>query len=735
MAIPRRSATACGPSVTFSGGGYADIAELDKYKLVSNIGKGSFGVISKVQRIEDGKEFAMKQLDYSKLTDKDRRQILAEVAILESLKHRNIVQLVQKIKDPKNERIYIVMEYCTSGDLGTMIRKAQKSGQPLNEDRIWNIFLQITLALHHCHWPAERPSSARQSGRTSTAAADNVPRYQVLHRDLKPENIFLSDEFVKLGDFGLSKDMGNSAFTSTYVGTPLYMPPEILAENRYDTKSDIWSLGCVVFEMCALSSPFSTAQTQAELIAMVKSGRLPPLPSSISPELTQVVKAMLTLNPAKRPTTKDLLELSEMKMHRKLFTVQNQAALIVSRREELRQLEERLKARAASLDEKEKHLAAMEASLLARAHELGTREEETRETKRRLNAAAEQLRDHWDRMREENDRTRDSLGMPMLGASDAPSMSRRGSLAPSRPAIEERNSAPVISATGRHSKAAVQSTISAYDDTPSKIPFLSNASGHSGDRPGSRAATPLRRNATKSMGNLGSQYRMDQARHEGTPARQVLPHFGAKQRSSIGSPSDVRMDQDISMASPASSAFMSPVPYMPRPRRSSIAPSAYSTQSSSRPPSTSTSTDSITSADHTENDRRSHESNENVPVVPPTMIPGPASFVYREAATPAKWGAEDPDLPSPFIRRMPTAPARLQQNGDQYVQQGIIPTRQPLGSIDVQPSVGVGIGHITGNKKAPPRSRSGTLHQQVLKSNAARTSEGATGRNRISVAR
>ena len=81
--------------------------------------------------------------------------------------------------------------------------------------------------------------------------------------------VFLSDDFVKLGDFGLSKDMGLANFTSTYVGvswkllivrleltlcqTPLYMPPEILAENRYDTKSDIWSLGCVVFEMCALS--------------------------------------------------------------------------------------------------------------------------------------------------------------------------------------------------------------------------------------------------------------------------------------------------------------------------------------------------------------------------------------------------------------------------------------------------------------------------------------------------
>jgi len=80
MAVPRRSAPpAPGPCVPTASQGYADVSELDKYKLISNIGKGSFGVISKVQRVEDGKEFAMKQLDYSKMPDKDRRQILAEV--------------------------------------------------------------------------------------------------------------------------------------------------------------------------------------------------------------------------------------------------------------------------------------------------------------------------------------------------------------------------------------------------------------------------------------------------------------------------------------------------------------------------------------------------------------------------------------------------------------------------------------------------------------------------------
>jgi len=171
-------------------------------------------------------------------------------AILSNLKHKNIVQLVQKIFDPNKEHIYIVMEvgsqsaspwdhqiayrgqYCTSGDLGSLIRKAQRSNQPLNEDKIWNIFLQIVLALHHCHWPESRGSKASRASGPSTQSASET-RYQVLHRDLKPENgmfhlfhepkqidgiVFLSDDFVKLGDFGLSKDMGTASFTSTYVG-------------------------------------------------------------------------------------------------------------------------------------------------------------------------------------------------------------------------------------------------------------------------------------------------------------------------------------------------------------------------------------------------------------------------------------------------------------------------------------------------------------------------------------
>ncbi|WVR00242.1 hypothetical protein IAU59_007384 [Kwoniella sp. CBS 9459] len=806
-AMPRRS------TGTGIGSGYADVSEMDKYKLVSNIGKGSFGVISKVQRVTDGKEFALKQLDYSKMTEKDRKQILAEVAILESLKHRNIVQLIQKIKDPKNERIYIVMEFCTSGDLGSLIRKAQRTKQPLHEDKIWNIFLQITLALHHCHWPAERPSKlgvARTNSGLTQTADGGIARYQVLHRDLKPENVFLSDDFVKLGDFGLSKDMGTASFTSTYVGTPLYMPPEILAENRYDTKSDIWSLGCLVYEMCALHSPFHNAQTQAELISMVKSGKLPALPSQYSLALRSVIKAMLTLNPVKRPSTKDLLEMDEMKLHRKLFTVQNQTSLLFAKRDELKNYEDQLRAKATSLDEREKAIAEREADLQAREAICNTKDEEAKETQKRLNQAAESLRGQWERFREEKENASIGQGLPVQEVRQIDARQGKSSLPPAtRPPLEERNTLP-LQTTSRFSRLAHP----AYGETPSKIPLASMSSPAPLDcrianlgiqQP--RAITPMRKNATKSLGNLAAAARADAERNaawavaEATPAKQIVgggraggpSSHRAQQRISIGSPSELAKGmgvycEDITMASATGSPMSVASPWLPRPRRSSVAPvtlgvvhgQQYSSASTaaSGPGSANVASasgsasgsssgsgsgpgyDSASSSSGSGSGESSgSDTGRNATAItfPPTQIPAP-TFIYREAATPAKWALEDPDLPSPFLKRADTAPipGSASTFASTYNEM-----RQPLGAISMNPvqpptqtvslpsSTATATANANGNaiagvrsygaakseegqgvtvpapsmamtNKQMPRRKSGTLnlHQHVLRHNA-----------------
>lgn len=129
--------------------------------------------------------------------------------------------------------------------------------------------------------------------------------------------VFLGDDNqVKLGDFGLSKLMQSHDFASTYVGTPYYMSPEICAAERYTLHSDIWSLGCVMYELCARRPPFD-AKTHLQLIQKIKDGRVEPLPSIYSPELQVAIKSCLKTNPHQRPDTAALLSLPIMRVMRK----------------------------------------------------------------------------------------------------------------------------------------------------------------------------------------------------------------------------------------------------------------------------------------------------------------------------------------------------------------------------------------------------------------------------------
>ncbi len=129
--------------------------------------------------------------------------------------------------------------------------------------------------------------------------------------------VFLGeDNSVKLGDFGLSKIMQSHDFASTYVGTPFYMSPEICAAERYTLKSDIWSLGCIIYELCAREPPFN-AKSHIQLVQKIREGKVSPLPPVYSPELNSVVKDCLKVNPDRRPDTAALLNLPIVKLMRK----------------------------------------------------------------------------------------------------------------------------------------------------------------------------------------------------------------------------------------------------------------------------------------------------------------------------------------------------------------------------------------------------------------------------------
>lgn len=124
------------------------------------------------------------------------------------------------------------------------------------------------------------------------------------------------DNSVKLGDFGLSKVMQSHDFASTYVGTPFYMSPEICAAEKYTLKSDIWSLGCIIYELCSREPPFN-AKSHFQLVQKIKEGKIAPLPAIYSAELMAVIKDCLRVNPDRRPDTATLLNLPVVRLMRK----------------------------------------------------------------------------------------------------------------------------------------------------------------------------------------------------------------------------------------------------------------------------------------------------------------------------------------------------------------------------------------------------------------------------------
>jgi NIMA (never in mitosis gene a)-related kinase len=133
---------------------------------------------------------------------------------------------------------------------------------------------------------------------------------KILHRDLKSQNIFLTKRgIVKLGDFGIARVLSNTkSRAKTVVGTPYYLSPEIIESSPYNFKSDIWSLGVLLYEMCALQPPFN-ASSLHQLAQKIVSGKFEKVPRQYSLQMNQLITAMLTKEPRRRPNINDILKM------------------------------------------------------------------------------------------------------------------------------------------------------------------------------------------------------------------------------------------------------------------------------------------------------------------------------------------------------------------------------------------------------------------------------------------
>ncbi|CAI7605856.1 hypothetical protein PCG10_002029 [Penicillium crustosum] len=296
------------------------LAEADKYEILDKIGCGSFGIIRKVKRKSDGFILCRKEINYIKMSQKEREQLTAEFNILSSLRHPNIVAYYHREHLKASQDLYLYMEYCGGGDLGMVIKNLKKANKYAEEEFVWRILSQLVTALFRCHYgsdPAEVGSNILGPAPKPSGLKGKQGQVTILHRDLKPENIFLgSDNTVKLGDFGLSKQMQSHDFASTYVGTPFYMSPEICAAEKYTLRSDIWAVGCIMYELCQKEPPFN-ARTHIQLVQKIREGKFAPLPDYYSPELKNVIGSCLRVNPDHRPDTSALIHLPIIRLMRK----------------------------------------------------------------------------------------------------------------------------------------------------------------------------------------------------------------------------------------------------------------------------------------------------------------------------------------------------------------------------------------------------------------------------------
>ena len=256
---------------------------INDFEIIKQLGKGVFGIVLLARRREDNKIYAIKRVQISNLNQKEKQNALNEVRILASISHQNIIGYKESFYDEDTQTLNLVLEFADDGDLATKIQNYKKSNQIFKENEIWSLFIQMIKGLKVLH------------------------EHQIMHRDLKSANIFLTKSGTcKLGDLNVSKVV-KKGLLYTQTGTPYFASPEVWMDKPYDYKSDIWSVGCILYEMCSLSLPFK-GKNFNEVYKNVINGQYEPIPQFYSDELSKVVNGLLQVNPNNRPTCEQILQ-------------------------------------------------------------------------------------------------------------------------------------------------------------------------------------------------------------------------------------------------------------------------------------------------------------------------------------------------------------------------------------------------------------------------------------------
>ena len=270
---------------------------MDDFQILSKLGEGAYSTVYKVKRIIDNQVYALKKVKLMNLSEKEKENSLNEVRILASVKSTFVIAYKEAFIDETDQSLCIVMEYADKGDLYQKITQFKKIGCLIDEVDIWRIFIQMTKGLKALH------------------------DLKILHRDLKSANIFLfSDGSAKIGDLNVSK-VAYRGLGYTQTGTPYYASPEVWRDEPYDIKSDIWSLGCVTFEMLALHPPFR-AENMEKLYNKVIQCQYGKISDRYSDDIKEIIKLLLKVKTKERPTCAQILKHPLVKKRLEFFQAQ-----------------------------------------------------------------------------------------------------------------------------------------------------------------------------------------------------------------------------------------------------------------------------------------------------------------------------------------------------------------------------------------------------------------------------
>jgi len=263
---------------------------LNDFDILQKLGNEEKSSMFKVKRKKDGLIYILKTVQSQSLDKSEKRNVINEIKTVSSLSHPNIIEFKEAFFDKFSKSLNIIFEFPHNGNLSNKINYAIKNKMYMEECIIWDVLTQILNGVNYLH------------------------KKGIIHRNLKSKNILLNNQrLIKISDFEASCvfDKNNNMIIGQ-IGTPFYTAPEIWEEEPYNYKCDIWSIGCIIYEMASLTLPFK-GNTIDSLYENIMSKKIKPIPDFYSEDLKKIINYMLMFDPSKRPSTDILLNYPRIK--------------------------------------------------------------------------------------------------------------------------------------------------------------------------------------------------------------------------------------------------------------------------------------------------------------------------------------------------------------------------------------------------------------------------------------